>query len=307
MATYRKYKSTWRVEVYRKGVRRSAAGFSTKAAAVAWASRVEAEIIGGSKGEIPDLPFSDLLDRYKRDVSPLKKGHRWEAIRIALIKRQKLSSVRLRSLNTTHVAQWRDERLKSVSAASVRREWNLLSHACDIAMREWKWLRSNPFREIRRPPSSRPRDRIFTDADLKALADKAETALQQEVLRCVRFAIETAMRAGEIFRCEVRGRVAYLTDTKNGMARQVPLSEEAVRLYGNGWTLKPSTLDVHWRALRDASGLSGFRFHDTRHTAITRLAKKLNPFELARMTGHKDLKMLLSYYNESADEIARKL
>jgi integrase len=30
-------------------------------------------------------------------------------------------------------------------------------------------------------------------------------------------------------------------------------------------------------------------FHDTRHEAITRLAKKLQELDLARMVGHRDL------------------
>lgn len=42
-------------------------------------------------------------------------------------------------------------------------------------------------------------------------------------------------------------------------------------------------------------------------TKANRLAKKLNALELARMVGHKDLKMLLRYYNESAEEIAKRL
>lgn len=59
--------------------------------------------------------------------------------------------------------------------------------------------------------------------------------------------------------------------------------------------------------MRERAAITGLNFHDARHTAITRLAQKLNPLELARMVGHRDLKMLMRYYNESADEIAKKL
>jgi len=48
-------------------------------------------------------------------------------------------------------------------------------------------------------------------------------------------------------------------------------------------------------------------FHDTRHEAITRLAKKLDVLDLARMVGHRDIKQLLTYYNKSAKEIASQL
>lgn len=307
MATFRKEGAGWRAEVFRQGVRKSRAGFLTKAAAVAWAGTVEAEIMAGVRGEIPDKTFGDVLDRYLRDVSTLKKGYRWEEVRLTAVKRARIAQVALKRLNATHVSEWRDERLKAVSAASVRREWNLLSHACEIARTEWKWLRVNPFREIRRPLSPQHRIRIFTDTDLDALRDKAKTPAELEAFRAVLFCIETGMRAGEIFKCQITGRVAHLSDTKNGTRRDVPLSEEAVRLYGDGWTLTPATLDVHFRRIRDAAGLVDLHFHDSRRTAITRLSKKLNPLELASMVGHKDLKMLMVYYRESAEDIARKL
>lgn len=307
MATFRKEGIGWRAEVFRQGVRKSQAGFLTKAAAVAWAGQVEAEIMAGVRGEMPDKTFGDVLDRYLRDVSSLKKGYRWEEVRITLVKRARIAQVALKRLNATHVAEWRDERLKTVSAASVRREWNLLSHACEIARQEWKWLRVNPFREIRRPASPIHRDQIFTDADLKELKKQATSPARKEAFRAVLFAIETGMRASEILKCKVSGRVARLEDTKNGTRRDVPLSERAVELYGDGFTLSSASLDVHFRDMRDKAGLDHLHFHDTRRTAITRLSKKLNPLELAAMVGHKDLKMLLVYYNESAEEIARKL
>lgn len=263
--------------------------------------------MAGHWQEIPDKTFGDALDRYLRDVSPTKKGERWEKARIGLVKRARIAQVRMKALNATHVASWRDERLKTVSSASVRREWNLLSAVCEIARTEWHWLRVNPFRQLKRPKSPHHRTRLLSDDELKALTEKATTPTQQEVIRIVRYAIETGMRASEIFAAQVSGRVAHLKDTKNGEQRKVPLSEEAVRLYGDGFTLTPATLDVNFRKLRDAAGLKDLHFHDCRHTAITRLAKKLNPLELAKMVGHKKLDMLLVYYNESAEEIARKL
>ena len=45
-----------------------------------------------------------------------------------------------------------------------------------------------------------------------------------------------------------------------------------------------------------------------RRYAITKLARKLTPFELASMVGHKDLRMTLNvYYRSDPEEIAGKL
>lgn len=44
-----------------------------------------------------------------------------------------------------------------------------------------------------------------------------------------------------------------------------------------------------------------------RAVALTKLSKKLNVLELAKMIGHRDTKSLMIYYRETADEIADKL
>jgi integrase len=56
------------------------------------------------------------------------------------------------------------------------------------------------------------------------------------------------------------------------------------------------------------AGIEGLRFHDLRHTAITRMAAKLpNVIELAAVSGHKSLRMLQRYYHPRAEDLARKL
>ena len=48
-------------------------------------------------------------------------------------------------------------------------------------------------------------------------------------------------------------------------------------------------------------------FHDTRHEACTRLARKLDVLDLAKMIGHRDPRSLMIYYNPTASEIAKRL
>lgn len=53
--------------------------------------------------------------------------------------------------------------------------------------------------------------------------------------------------------------------------------------------------------------IDDLHFHDTRHTAITRLAKIFNVLELARIVGHRDLRNLQIYFNMTAEDMAKKL
>jgi len=68
MASYRKRKDHWQVQLCVKGVRR-AATFTTKREAQAWAAREETTLREDAAGQIPNRPFRDLLERYSREVS----------------------------------------------------------------------------------------------------------------------------------------------------------------------------------------------------------------------------------------------
>lgn len=305
MATFRKRLGKWRAEVARAG-RRQSKTFDRKQDAEAWAARIESEIIGVHSGFIPPhLTLSDLLDRYAKEVSIHKKGRRWEEIRIDLLKRDRIANTRLSVLDAPHVSDWQVRRLKSVSGESVRRERNLLSHAFNIAVNEWKWLKFNPLKSVRRPKGSKPRDRIATDDEIQTLLSAANNNLRRAIVA----ALETGMRASEIASIPViRGKIAVLEDSKTGEGRTVPLSKAASEAFLSHIGLTAGSISAEFAKLTKACGIKGLTFHDLRRTAITRLATKLNPFELAKMVGHKDLKMTLNvYYKTDAEETAKKL
>ena len=69
----------------------------------------------------------------------------------------------------------------------------------------------------------------------------------------------------------------------------------------------PGTRDALFRRAKQAAGIADLHWHDLRHEAATRLARKLDVLDLARMTGHRDSKSLLTYYNPTAAEIAKRL
>ena len=278
--------------------------FVSKTAAKAWATRREAEIIGGQRGEIPNLTVQALLERYELEVSAHKKGRRWETIRLRLLGRDRLAQVRLKALDAPHVADWQQRRLQDVKSASVRRERNLLNNVFNIAVNEWKWLSRNPFTGIRRPKDGRARKRIATQAEVKLL-----TAPDGTMSKVITWALETGMRASEIASPpEVVGRVATLRDSKNGEAREVPLSAEALEVWEpGGFEISAGSISTLFARRCELLKIEGLTFHDLRATAATRLAKKLNPLQLAKMFGWKDLKQAMTYYRETAEDVAKLL
>lgn len=334
MASIAKRDSGWRAQVAILGVRESKT-FSTKAEAVSWAAKRETEIReGAATGIQRGKTVDDAFRRYEKEVSAHKKGKDKEAIRLNAIGRMLIDDVPLKEWKLAEVTpevigKWRDDRLKKVLGSSVNRDLNLLSHVFSTAAREWKWITKSPIPDVRRPRDPPPRDRLYTQDEINRIClalgfeptqkTPAKKTMHRVAIAFL-FACETAMRAGEICGLtakDIKGRAAKLPETKNGSSREVPLSKRALELLSllpsvpDGtplFDLDARNLDNQFRKGRDRALIKEATFHDSRHYAITRLAKKFpNVLDLARMTGHRDLRKLQIYYNETAEEMAKLL
>lgn len=319
MASIRNHGKGWRAEVSRSGVRRSKV-FRTRREATDWAAQEEWRILHAPEVAAA-TPFGEVMHRYAREVSPTKRGARWEIIRLSRLADDPLGAIAMRDLAPADLAAWRDRRLREVSPGSVRREMGLLGAVLTLARREWGLLASSPMEGVRKPSAPPPRDRLPTADELARLAHAAGDDLRHATARAFhafRFSMETAMRAGEVCAlglCDVdpERRVARLRQTKNGRPREVPLSSEALRLLqalppaDPLFGLTPRQLDALWRKVRARAQVDGLTFHDSRHAAITMLAGRLDVLALARMVGHRDLRQLVTYYNESAADLAKRL
>ena len=333
MATFKKKHGGWQVQIAIKGTR-EAKTFSTKAEATSWAAERETEI---RKQHVTGVDLSktvgDAFDRYATEVSPRKKKpptwerNRLNAIGSHEIREQKISSIPLHAMTSDMWGQWRDHRLNvdKVATSTVNRDFSLISNVYTVARREWKWIGASPTTDVRRPKDPQSRDKRISQDEIDRVIlasgfnECCAAQVKQRVGVAFLFAIETAMRAGEICSLtpsRINGAVASLFDTKNGTRRDVPLSRRAIELLAflpnRGsedalFGLTASSLDANYRKIRTAADVQGLNFHDTRHEAITRLASKLNVLELARAVGHKDLKMLQIYYNETAENLAKRL
>jgi len=325
----------WRAMVVRRGQRVSAT-FDTRAGAERWAIHTEAAILDGAKVEAiqPRLgnTVEALFKRYGEQISPTKRGCRWEQIRLSMLARDfAIFRGSVESLDATALSEWRDARLANKSAHTVNRELNLISAVMNVAKKEWRTpgVKENPVHAISRPPVPRPRKQRVSEEQRKTICDalgwdgiSQPKDAKQWVAFAFALALETAMRKGEIVRIRWRDvrlekRHIHLPLTKNGDERNVPLSSKAVALilmlrHGEpAEHLVPvsiGNLDKLMRRARDATGLREVRFHDSRREAATVMSKRLsNVLELAAVTGHRSLHVLKGYYEPSPEDLADKL
>ena len=324
MATFRKRSGSWQALVKKKGFGQIARTFDTKAAAEAWAKITESEMVRGifvSKKEAEITTLSEALDRYEREVSSSKKGHRREKTRISLWKNHPLAKRVLASIRGNDMATYRDDRLKAgYSANTVRLELAIISHLFEIARKEWGMEGlTNPVKAIRMPSPPAGRDRRLGPEELEKLLE----CLSEEMGQVVRFALETAMRRGEIAgmtweMVDLKKRTVTLPETKNGQKRIVPLSSVAVtilkerlntqRIDGKVWDIGLDAISQDFARACRMAGISGLHFHDLRHEATSRLFEKgFDTMEVSTITGHKTLQMLKRYTHLRAEDLAERM
>ncbi|MBM3361141.1 MAG: site-specific integrase [Betaproteobacteria bacterium] len=292
------------------------------------------------------ITLEAALGRYGREVTPQKRGAAIEQCRIRTLVKHPLAQEMLASIRAADIAAYRDERKQAGKAAStLAKELGLISAVFKIAIAEWGMEDLiNPVAGVKKPrqPNGRER-RLFPGEEEWLLRAFGEMASAGEIPRAainpwiqpiVIVAVETAMRRGEILslrweNIDLAKRVAHLPITKNGTSRDVPLSLRAVQtlqslprsITGSVFPISANALKLafkrglcraqRWYAQHERNAdpkmFANLRFHDLRHEATSRLAGVFEAHELAKVTGHRDLKMLLSYYHPRAEELARKL
>lgn len=326
MASIRERFGTWQARVRLEGYPAEVKSFATRSEALKWARRMETSMDAGayrSRSSADKALLSEVLQRYAAEVSPSKRGHADEVIRIRALTRAKMASFALDKLTPAVVANFRDERLRNVKAGAVIRDLSLLSSVINHARREWGVSIDNPCLLVRKPATPNGRTRVLTNEEEQRLLAAAAPVGRRnpEVLPLVQLALLTAMRRGELLALQRRhidltAQTAYLPSTKNGQPRCVPLSRAAVALLasvpvnddGRVFHISAQTLAAAFKRVTRRAAVAGFRFHDLRHTATSRMAERLpNVIELAAVTGHQSLQMLKRYYHPSAEALARKL
>ncbi|MGN4191787.1 tyrosine-type recombinase/integrase [Burkholderia gladioli] len=351
MATFTKRGDLqWQAKIRRTGYPQQSKTFDTRVDAERWARAIEREMDRGrfvSSTEAESTTFTEALDRYEREIASNKRGAVQEKSIIRILRHSWLAKRSLAGVRRADIAKLRDEWCETHSPATVVRRLAVISHLFTIARKEWGLESlSNPVELVRKPTVKNERIRRIsnfgpdaqrgTSTDELAYVKAASASAYLPAL--IDIAVETAMRRSELIslgpaHVDLTKRVARLAMTKNGTARDVPLSSKAVAVFEelskDGRELFfPLRADAVTRAFEravararktyegdcanndvppDPKFLIDLCFHDLRHEATSRLAEKFALHELAKITGHRDTKMLMRYYHPKAEDLAKKL
>lgn len=302
------------------------------------------------KKAVPTL--AQALERYLLEVSAIKKGHVSERSISRIWSATRLAQRPVDRIRASDLAELRDEWLKIRASATVVRRMAFLSHVYTIIRKDWgyDWL-ANPVQLVRRPAVNDARDRrLFTQIQLRGVSEMEcpreeldwiiRATRSRELPTILIVARETGMRRSEVVgilreNLDLMHGVVHLPHTKNGRARDVPLTplaREALRRWMTGKPMRGriftmqsgSATRAFIRARRraraqyealcrkfgrrpSAAYFHDLRFHDLRHEGTSQLATVFQVHELAKVNGNVDTRMLLRYYHPRGRELAQKL
>jgi integrase len=333
MATIRKHRDKYQVQIRRKGVAPLTKTFSLLADAKEWARHQERLAdrgeLGPDRKELERTSLGELVQRYLDEVIPSKKAADIERIMLEAFLRHKICKKRLSELTTADFAAYRDERLKAITAKSLKRQLSPLSNMFEVARVDWMLpLRGNPLSDLSLKVRDNKRERRLREGEFDKLLEAGKKTRNPLLVPIVRLALETAMRRGEIlalrFRdVDIERCTATIRESKNGYSRTIPLSslavailETTIAVMGDNpkaenkriFPLTPVAVRLAWDKLTKRAKIDDLHFHDLRHEAISRFFEKgLTVPEVASISGHRDIRMLMRYAHADKVQLARKL
>ncbi|ANT53448.1 integrase [Mesorhizobium amorphae] len=337
MASIRKRGQRYHVQVRRIGFATRTKSFTKRSDATEWARLIEGQIdrqeLAPCRKTLKDITLADLVTRYRDEVVPTKRGGDVETIVLNSFLRHSICRKVLSELRPSDFAAYRDERLKDrkadgspkITAKSLKRQLAPVNNMFRHAAVEWEIpLRGNPMDGLKLRVVDQRRERRLRDGEGARLVTAAKKTRNRYVLPIILFAIETAMRRGEILSLRWRDidlerGSATILETKNGYKRVIPLTDDAMSILTTirpddakpidlAFPITPVALRQSWDRLTERAKLQDLHFHDLRHEAVSRLFELgLTVPEVASISGHRTLAQLMRYSHANQDTVRAKL
>lgn len=315
----------WQAKIRRRGHPTQTRTFETKADAERWARKIESSMDDGQFIDLSEarrVTLGQLVSRYADEVNPTLRGAEKAKGHLNTMRDDPICEKIVATLTKRDFADY-IRRMQSHGYANdtIIRRVNLFHRIFVIAESWGVNLPKNPVAGVEKPGADRGRNRRLAPEEEAILLERCDEA-NPYFRPLVLLALETAMRQGELLSLEwtqvhLPRRSIMLEVTKNGDAREVPLSSRAVdvlrnlprSLDGRVFPLAQDAFKTRFRRLCAAAKLEGLRFHDLRHEATSRLFENtdLRDMEIAAITGHKTMAMLKRYAHLRSHKLAARL
>lgn len=329
MASITQIGKRWRALV-RKAGHAHCKTFSTQKLAAEWAKSIESEIDelrATGRTQPRDKTIADLIDRYEREVYPIKP---WGRSKTADLRRLKsgLGHIRAADLNHQHLHDYfADMRTNgAVSGVGIGSQAGYLVSVLETASNVWRLAvpvqtardTRNGLLRLGVIKKSKVRDRRVSDQEIERIATHLERKVSALPLRDIlEFCVASAMRISEV--CRLRwedlnetDRTITIRDRKHPSAKIgnhqiVPLlkvgNRDAFAIVKRQkrrdkriFPANEKTVGSYFTEAVQQLEIPDLHLHDLRHEGISRLFEAgYRIEEVSLVSGHRDWSMLKRY------------
>jgi len=272
-----------------------------------------------------DKTVRELLERYLRDHSKPNKApktHLCDQSRAQHLTRA-FGDLTLKEIRPSLIAAHKSKRRADGAAAkTINNELTLLSHAFQLAVKEWEWVADNPVQRVSKEKVHNLIERWLTVEEERRLLAASPVWLQEIIL----FAVNTGLRQSEILnlqwgQVDLFRRTITLLEQKNGGRDTLPVNAKALDVlkarakvrslktdyvFYNGAGNRMDARDllrVFYPAMRKAD-VKHFRFHDLRHTFATRLVQAgVDIYTVQKLGRWKTISMVMRYAHHHPESL----
>ena len=270
--------------------------------------------------EIKDCKFKDYSAQYYNAYSQNKRCVERERVIIDHLK-DFMKDRLLSSITGTTIEEYKAVRAKEVSLSTVNREFGVLSHLFNMAIKDGK-LESNPAEKIKFKGADNKIEKILTVDEMKRLIDASSPHLKPILIT----ALNTGMRKQEILTLkwdcvdfEKNTITISAANSKSKKSRAIPISNmlqttlseiasgtQSVYVFSDPSTNKPyKGVKTSFTTARKNANIS-CRFHDLRHNFATHAIENgVDIKTISEILGHSDIKMTMRYLSPTNETKTR--
>ena len=295
----------------RKGEPTQTATFRSLKEAQKYATMIEGDIISGRHfpAKKPQHSLHELMERYTQDIMP-KKTEETQRSQMSVIHfwQEQLGHKLLTELTRADVIQGRDA-LKGKAPGTIHKYLVLLTHALNVAMKEYGWLDRNVASTVSRPSLPPGRTRFLTDEERSRLLLECQRSKNPNLYNLVALALYTGLRRGALLHLrrediDLKNRTLCIPKTKNKTMLVLPIVGEAYEIIkallsqnGNDLYIFPGqNTRGRWGSYSSAfeqavkrAKVSKFSFHCLRHSTASYMIQAGIPlYVVGTVLNHKN-------------------
>jgi len=306
---------------------RQSTGTSNKKLAQEIEAKVRMELAEGTyfiRGQGNKKTFKDMAEKYMIECAA-KKAHKTISRDKASLKHllPVFCDMYLSQITPAQISAYKTQRInEGASPKTINHELGFCKHCFNLAVKEWQWVRDNPFTKVSMERLPQPRVRYLTPEEF----DKLYQACNDKLKPIVLFAVNTGMRQDNILSLrwqdvDLNRGVIVLPHTKNGERLGLPMNSTVKDLLSElkrirfitsdfvfhtstGNRFDASTIGKWFRQALKKAGIQDFRFHDLRHTFASWLVQAgVNLYEVSKLLGHKRVTMTQRYAHLASNNL----